>query len=220
MLNRIVYIILFLGLSSLLFSSCTNEGYDTGDGGLSYLCADFVEAQTNSDTIITTVETDDGVALSLSMALKPNWASVPDTLYRALLYYNKKGNPVEPLALSRVPVVVPKIQKDSLLTDPMGVESVWTSANGKYVNMSLLVKTGIPDSVDAKQWIAVVYDPETDNQTSNLLLLHSQNGVPEYYTARMYLSIPASLFQDDVNIRVNTYSGMRTYTARLKSDAE
>lgn len=207
-------------LSSLMLASCTTETYDTGDGGLSYLCADFVEAYTNSDTIITAAITDDGVGLSLARGVKSKWVSVPDSLYRALLYYNKKSDPVEPLALSQVPVVVPRVQKDSLLTDPMGVESVWTSANGKYVNISLLIKTGIPDSIDTRQWISVVYDPETEGQTSDLLLLHSQNGVPEYYTTRMYISIPTATLpkQDAINIRVNTYGGMRTYTAKLKSE--
>lgn len=234
----------FACLLSLMPVSCTNESYDTGDGGLSYLCADFVEAHTTSDTTITKVVTDDGAALSLSRALKLSWVSVPDTLYRALLYYNKKGNPVEPLAMGRVPVIIPRIQKDSLFTDPLGVESVWMSASGKYVNISLLIKTGIPDSVDARQWISVVYSPhasrrgaaetDTNPHTPNrgagglygvqdtLLLLHFQNSVPEYYTSRMYVSIPTAALpsRDVVNIRVNTYGGMRTYTVRQKPEKE
>lgn len=220
----------FACLLSLMPVSCTNESYDTGDGGLSYLCADFVEAHTTSDTTITKVVTDDGAALSLSRALKLSWVSVPDTLYRALLYYNKKGNPVEPLAMGRVPVIIPRIQKDSLFTDPLGVESVWMSASGKYVNISLLIKTGIPDSVDARQWISVVYSPHTPNWDAGglygvqdtLLLLHSQNSVPEYYTSRMYVSIPTAALpsRDVVNIRVNTYGGMRTYTVRQKLEKE
>lgn len=220
----------FACLLSLMPVSCTNESYDTGDGGLSYLCADFVEAHTTSDTTITKVVTDDGAALSLSRALKLSWVSVPDTLYRALLYYNKKGNPVEPLAMGRVPVIIPRIQKDSLFTDPLGVESVWMSASGKYVNISLLIKTGIPDSVDARQWISVVYCPHTPNWGAGglygvqdtLLLLHSQNSVPEYYTSRMYVSIPTAALpsRDVVNIRVNTYGGMRTYTVRQKLEKE
>lgn len=223
----------FACLLSLMPVSCTNESYDTGDGGLSYLCADFVEAHTTSDTTITKVVTDDGAALSLSRALKLSWVSVPDTLYRALLYYNKKGNPVEPLAMGRVPVIIPRIQKDSLFTDPLGVESVWMSASGKYVNISLLIKTGIADSVDARQWISVVYSPHTPHTPNRgagglygvqdtLLLLHSQNSVPEYYTSRMYVSIPTAALpsRDVVNIRVNTYGGMRTYTVRQKLEKE
>lgn len=245
MRNTVVSIsAIFACLLSLMPVSCTNESYDTGDGGLSYLCADFVEARTTSDTIITEVVTDDGAALSISRPLRPSWASVPDTLYRALFYYNKNGNPVEPLAMSRVPVIIPRIQKDSLLTDPVGVESVWMSASGKYVNISLLIKTGIPDSVDARQWISVVYSPpaprrgvlQTDTnphtphrgaggpygEADTLLLLHSQNCVPEYYTSRMYVSIPTAALppHDVVNIRVNTYGGMRTYTVRQKPGEE
>lgn len=199
--------------------SCTNEGYDTGDGSLSYLCADFVEAYTSGDAVITRAVTDDGTELQLAHGLKPAWVSVPDTSYRALLYYNKKGSPVEPLAISRVPVAVPHIQNDSLFTDPLGVESVWTSANGRYVNISLLLKTGTPDSLDLRQWVSLVYDPETTEPSSSLLLLHCQNGVPEYYTTRMYLSVPTVAFpsQDSLCIRVNTYNGMKTYVARLST---
>lgn len=216
--RRFSIIALSACLLQVLFS-CTNEGYDTGDGNLSYLCADFVEARTSADAVIKSVVTDEGTTLSLSRGLKPAWASVPDTVYRALLYYSKHGSPVDPLSIARVPVAVPHDQNDSLFTDPMEVESVWTSANGKYVNISLLLKTGMPDSLDQRQWVSVVYDPEAAVPSRSLLLLHSQNGVPEYYTTRMYVSVPVSFFpsQDSLCIRVNTYDGMKKYVARLSA---
>lgn len=216
MLRKYIYTLLILCFSSSAFISCSNDGYDTGDGNLSYLCAEFVEAFTSSDTIVVKAVTDDGASLTFTQRIKTSWTSVPDSSYRALLYYSKGDNPVRALSLRQVPVLTPKEHADSIATDPLTVESAWTSKNEKYVNLSLLLKTGVSEGVDEKQWLSLVVDPEASGTDNSLLLLHAQNGVPEYYTTRIYVSIPiAALPTGKATIlRVNTYKGMKTYTLR------
>ena len=111
-----------------------------------------------------------------------------------------------------VPVLRPAEKVEQVATDPVGLESVWTSRNGRYVNIGLLLKTGVPDSVDARQWISVMRDGDyVSDQTGvyAIRLLHGQNGVPEYYTSRFFVSIPVDTLPTGhrVRLRVNTYDG-------------
>ena len=121
MLRKYIYTLLILCFSSSAFISCSSDGYDTGDGNLSYLCAEFVEAFTSSDTIVMKAVTDDGASLTFTQRIKTSWTSVPDSSYRALLYYSKGDNPVRALSLRQVPVLTPKEHADSIATDPLTV---------------------------------------------------------------------------------------------------
>ena len=220
----------------LALTSCTNESYDSGDGGLSYLCAEFVEIHTSHDTIMRSATTDAGSELIFSQPIRSSWASVPDSSYRALLYYDKATSPVSVFSLQRVLVLSPVPLPSAFLSapvpsaslsapvpsafpegsiDPLSVESVWTSESGKYFNLSLLLKTGNADGNTSQQWLSLVVDPEGSSD-GDLLLLHRQNGVPEYYTSRAYVSIPVSSLPVDVpiNIRIHTYKGEKIYRLR------
>ena len=83
-------------VSLLILSACDHDFYKTGDSDLSYLHTDFVEARTNSASAFISARTDDGAQLTLQPALKTPWATKGDTVYRALLHYNKveKGESV------------------------------------------------------------------------------------------------------------------------------
>ena len=204
---------IFPTLMALLSSvSCTNEGYETGDGKYSFLCTEFVDAYTSADTLVTQVVTDDNESLGLLPHIRPSWVTRPDTIYRGLLYYNKVGNPVKAFSLGRVPVLRPTEKVEQVATDPVGLESVWASRNGRYLNVGLLLKTGVPDSVDARQWVAVIRDSDSISASADvysLRLLHGQNGVPKYYTSRYFVSIPVDTLPagHKVRLRVNTYDG-------------
>lgn len=219
-------------LLSLLFvlSACSNDPYDTGDGSLSYMQADFVEAQTDANANIVSIETDDGERMFLTGAISVAWAERPDTVYRALLYYNKvkadNGTTnAEPLGISQV--LVPQITpieevNGGVKTDPVTFESSWTSRNGKYLNLGLSVKTGSVDGNYGAQTIGLICTGvETDadgKRHVSLRLYHDQNGVPEYYSAEAYVSIavprlPIEPVEGDyVTVEINTYDGTITRT--------
>lgn len=201
----------------LLAGACTHDFYETGDSGLSYLHADFVEAATDGSSAFTSAATDDGTLLTLRPAMQVKWAARPDTVYRALLYYNKVEKGVtEPVGISLVPVLRMRLAIDgsSVHTDPVAFESAWVSRNRRYLNLGLSLKTGKSDDESAVQSLAAICDSvrlqPNGGRTFYLRLYHDQNGVPEYYSSPVYASIPLTGFQseDSVILDVNTYKGV------------
>lgn len=209
----------------LLLVSCSNDAYDTGDGSLSFMRADFVEATTNASSAVVSIATDDGETLTVSPVYAPTWTAKADTTYRALAYYNKVetnqgGYQAEMIALQQV--LVPTVQslsalKEGLKTDPVTLESAWVSRNGKYINLDLSVKTGTTDGETVAQTIGMVCTEVTQHadgtHTIALTLYHDQNGAPEYYSAECYVSVPLSALPvtlsegDEVQVTIATYSG-------------
>lgn len=205
----------------VLLSACTNEAYDSGDGRYSYLRADLVEAHTIAAKTIDRATTDDGEVLRLDPYATADWAEKADTVYRALLYYNKVEGAAacEPVTIARVPVLYPiaadKIEGETK-TDPVTLESLWVSANGRYINLALLLKTGKADDPEAVQSIGITKEEPTDGPLT-LRVLHDQGTVPQYYTSRIFLSIPVTddLAGSDIRLIVNTYNGIVEKTIAL-----
>lgn len=213
-------------LASLL-AACSTDAYDAGDGSLSYMRADFVMARTGSDGKFCSAATDDGATLNLSPALAAGWTSKPDTVYRALLYYScegavDKGATLQVRPVSIVNVLVPKVADAShgqtaLPVDPVTLETAWKSASGDYLNLGIAVKTGSVDGKFEAQSIGLAYTGSTTldggSKRYRLQLLHSQNNVPQYYSASVYVSVPlrslpVELQQgDQLEITVPTYKG-------------
>lgn len=205
----------------VLLSACTNEAYDSGDGRYSYLRADLVEAHTIAAKTIDRATTDDGEVLRLDPYATADWAEKADTIYRALLYYNKVEGAAacEPVTIARVPVLYPiaadKIEGETK-TDPVTLESLWVSANSRYINLALLLKTGKADDPEAVQSIGITKEEPTDGPLT-LRVLHDQGTVPQYYTSRIFLSIPVTddLAGHTIRLIVNTYNGIVEKTIAL-----
>ena len=217
---------------SLLFmlSACSNEPYDTGDGALSDMRADFVEAQTDASADIVSIETDDDERMFLTGAVSVAWAERPDTFYRALLYYNKvgadNGTPrAELLGIKQV--LVPAViavddMEGEVKTDPLDFVSSWPSTNGKYLNLEMSVKAGSENGQYNAQTIGLICDKVEGKagggRRISLRLYHDQNGVPEYYSVDTYVSIAVSRLPvepvagDEVVVEINTYAGTITKT--------
>ena len=203
-------------VSLLIVSACEHNFYETGDSELSYLHTDFVEAHTNELSAFASATTDDGVQLTLKPAVKELWATKGDTTYRALLYYNKVENGVtSSFAISPVAVLRPRLALDfpTVYTDPVGFESIWMSKNRKYLNLALTLKTGKTEDKKAIQSLAIVCDSikhlSSGERVFYLRLHHHQNGVPEYYSRRIFTSIPLIGFKqnDVIYLNINTYKG-------------
>lgn len=205
-------------------ASCTSENYDSGDGANSYLTAELSLVGTSSDCSIGIATLDDGSTIRFSNPFTTDWAQKPDTVYRALIYYDRTTNdvasaPVKARAATSVPVLnsVPASKVPDMHTDALGVESVWLAANGRYANLSLLLKAGKTSGDDVVQTLGLVSDGTTTNadgtRTLRLTLYHDQGRVPEYYTVQRYVSIDSRLFEgvDCVELTVNTYGGVKKY---------
>lgn len=216
---------------ALAVSACSSDAYDTGDGSLSYMRADFVKAFADHDGKFTAAITDDDLSLTLQPAIAAGW-SAPDTVCRALLYYDAaqlsesaREAAVRPVAIGRV--LMPKVVNRSALaadlpTDPVVMEMAWRSKNHKYINLGLQLKTGTTDGNVAAQAIGWVYTGSTTldggAQRHSFMLAHSQNGVPQYYSTPLYVSLsldelPVKLGDgDEIEVSVNTYKGVVSRT--------
>lgn len=199
-------------------TACTTEDYETGNGEYSFLRADFAEVHTAGEKKVVNARTDDGDSLVLQPPLDCSWATVPDSTYRALLYYSRepgKSLEVEGFSAAQVLVLHAMEVKDKtkVVTDPLTLESAWISPNGKYLNFGMFVKTGVSDAKDAYQTLGMARDTvitsEDGIRVHHLRLMHKQNGVPEYYSSRIYTSIPLAPFAqgDLLRVEINTYEG-------------
>ena len=202
----------------LLLTACTTDGYETGDGDYSFLTTEFVEVYSNSQLMLTRAVDDSDNHFIFKTPCSYSWVSKPDSVYRAILYYNtNEGETVEPYRVS--PVVVLKLRNKEevkdIYTDPLIFESAWISKNRKYLNIGLAVKSGTTESQDEqlKQIVGILCDEVTikgdGTKCYHLILTHNQNGVPEYYTNRAYVSMPLDGIgaNDEIERTINTYQG-------------
>jgi hypothetical protein len=200
-------------LSTLI--SCTQDAYEKGEGEYSLVRGDFAEAVVNSSKQVTKIVTDDGDELFLTSPYTAKWVAKADTTYRCMLYYNKVDGKADVVSMGQVPCVTvyPLSQFDKeFKTDPVKFESTWLSKTGRYLNLSLQVKTGTADDTAAVQSLAVVSDTlithPDGKQIRSLILHHDQGNVPQYYSTQVYFSIPTDRIDaDSVRISINSYDG-------------
>lgn len=215
-----------MALAAAVLASCEHDGYESGDGSLSYLTAELAVLHTASNRSATSADLDNGTTLSISNPFTTSWMTKADTIYRALLYYDVAtdgSKKVKARSVSAVPVLRPMEQSKvkDMHTDPVWVESVWAAKSG-YINMSLLLKAGKTDGEDAVQTLGLVDCGTTvgndGKRIRHLKLYHDQGGVPEYYTVQRYASIDTKDLGDvdAVSITLNTYSGEMTKTLECK----
>lgn len=211
-----VYKIWMYAILLLLLASCESDSYDKGEGELSLATAEFVEAHANGNKQMDYVITDNDERLTVSSQPSVKWMTTPDSLYRALLYYNNVGEGViEPLSITQVPTlsIYPDWMIQDIKTDPVTFESIWQSANGKYLNMAFYLKIGEVGKDAELHTISIIQDTIIQNAdgtaTSFMFLYHDQGDMPEHYSSKCYISIPRdSIKADSVCMGINTYKGV------------
>lgn len=212
----------FLLLSSvflvMVIAGCTVDNYETGDGNYSYMTSAFSMLKTNSEGKAVSFVTDEDTEYSISSPVEIKGAR-PDTTYRVLAYYNESASKKTPLrGIKTVYVLRPRPESSivTVMSDPVVFRSVWTSANGKYLNLGFYLMEGVSNSEETTTQslgMAVSRNQQaTDavHKSYNLTLMHGQNGVPEYYKTEVYASVPLEGFakNDTLNIKINTYDGI------------
>ncbi len=199
--------------------SCEAESYESGDGKYSNVRADFAEVHTNANAQFYGLMTDDGDSLTIAEPKAYKWAATADSTYRALVYYNKvegKADVVSMVSVS-VPAIYPVWKLKEMKTDPVGVESSWLSRNRRYANLGIRLMTGTEEGKDERQVLGMLCDTllvhDNGHRHLQLRLYHDQNGVPQYYSSRGYVSIPLQKHPyqlgtgDTLSVTVNTYDG-------------
>lgn len=201
--------------------SCTTDAYEKGEGEYSHLRADMIDLHVNADKAITYGDTDEDQRLILSKPISGDWITKADTTLRAYIYYNMTAdNKADVVSVGSVLVLRPR-REEHPKTDPTGLESIWLSTNRRYLNLSLLLKMGTAEQDSLHQTLGATFDTLTVNadntRTLHLHLYHDQGGIPEYYTQRVFASIPlGGLPADSLHLRVNTYQGWHERTVALR----
>ena len=214
--RHILYFTFFL-LSIFCFPACETEDYETGDGDLSYMRADFADIHTSEAKKVDYVCTDNGDSLLVRPFHDCEWATTPDSIYRALFYYNaktKSSGTVEAISIKQV-LALKMLQTSKMKeihTDPLIFESAWVSPNKKYLNLGLYVKSGKIEG-DDRQSVGMlcdtIYTRDDGRRLFSLRMFHHQNNIPEYYSVRAYASVPLDSINpgDSILLNVNTYEG-------------
>ena len=205
--------ILCLRFAVILLAACETDSYDKGAGENSLTMGDLMTAHANGDKSIDYITTDNDEKLIVSQPVTAKWITTADSTYRTVAYYNKLGEgKAEIISIGLVPTVIPRDSVKEVVTDPVTFESMWTSKNKKYLNLSIWLKIGNTSVEDAHQTIGMlrtaITTADDGRTTTHLTLLHSQGEVPEKYSTQYFLSIPHdSIPTDSVRLTVETYSG-------------
>lgn len=214
-------ILVFLFAAAM--AACQTDSYESGQGGYSLLTADFAEVHTCAPRVVDYALADGGDSLAFGSPAGVQWAETADTLYRAIVYYDRSGGAtVSVRGIVEVPVLQPgdSAGLDSVYTDPVNLESVWLSAGGKYLNMGFYIKVGEGGPDGAQHTVGMVVDSVVASaagvRTAYLRLYHDQGGVPEYYSSKAYVSVGCrSIGADSVVLRTETYDGTDIRQFRL-----
>ena len=220
MMSKFRFFVVYLILPVIVITvivGCSVDNYETGDGEYSYMTSAFSMLDTDSQGKAVSFVTDDDSEYTITSPLEIKGAK-PDTTYRVLAYYNETATKKTALRGIKTVYVLRPRPAESILamsSDPVTFSSMWTSANGKYLNLGFYLMEGVADKEDQTTQalgMAVSCNPQSADaahKSYNLTLLHSQNGVPEYYKTLVYASVPLDGYQqnDTLNIIINTYDG-------------
>lgn len=214
-----------VGLLLLLFiTSCENDPYGSGDGHYSKMTTEFGEAKYDVNGCAYKFVTDADEILNFTAPVGTPDSNKVDKSIRSLLYYNltEEKNLVEPLTINTVLTanVIEKGKLSDLGDDPLKIESVWLSKNKKYLNLSLQIKTSLPEDKKMKHKLGLVFT-DFNSETADLFLIHDDGGIPANYSVKCYFSTPVSSIKSQVpecktvRITANTFKGMQTFELKL-----
>lgn len=197
-----------------MIASCS----DDDSSGISRLTAEMCDIHTSQRAVADYAVTDNDQRLAFTRPLNVSWATTPDSIYRAMLYYDNtdNGGSVTPLYAESVLFLNPRTPQEAKdwkdNNDPLEVATAWYAQNKKYLNIRLDIKSGTPDDQHQRHALGLVCDTvytSPGGKRFSYRICHSQNGIPEYYTISAYASIPtASMAEGDtISLVYESHSG-------------
>lgn len=199
-------------------ASCSS---DDEESSISNLTVEICDLKTTAAKSSQSCMLDDDRTLRFQSPLEVSWASKSDSIYRALLYYNKVegSETVEALSASYVPCLWPVKASDdewSQYADPVDLLSAWMSKNGKYINLCVSIQDGVKKEGQAHK-LAAVCDSIADGGAAKhyyLRFCHSQNGIPTYYGIETYVSVQTEGVAkgDTLTLSIPTFKGLAIKT--------
>lgn len=208
---------LLIAMLCLLVSSCDKD--DADDYSYPSVLTDLVEANVNSEQLLTSIRTDAGITYTTpNQQIK---ADRPDTTYRCLCSYEKGAdNTARIYSIETIiaPLPKPASEFEELPQDPISVVSAWRS--DRYVNMLFRYLTlGAEKHTFAFSEEERVSD-EKGKTTVRVRLLHQRpEADAEAFTQKRYLSLPTYPYAatcDSVALIVPTFAGDTEYHYPLR----
>lgn len=204
---------LLLGATALL-SACGEDDYQYPD-----LVTELGELVINGEGLGSDLTTDSGRTFDISY-LGVQY-SVTDTVVRCYCQYAETDEGVTMYTLTNSNVYcAPPSLTYAVATDPVDIISAW--ATDRYLNLYIGVLTG----EDVEHAFAFSLDSisqgqgsDGDTWTLHHTLVHLASDDAQHYTERSYISFPLFSYSaygfDSVQLTVNTYDGVRSFTAPI-----
>lgn len=202
-----------LGLCLCGLTACNYDAYEAGEGQLSMLVSEFVEAQTKASKQFVKATTDANNLLIFSEPLHCSWAITPDSTYRAVLFYKKDNNYIKPIAAEKVYVLPLKAYSESIDKDPIKLESAWVSASKSYLNIRIALLSGKQEKDLNKHEVGVMElnKPLINGKHKHFTwqLTHRQNNIPQFVSSSVFVSVPLHDVHlgDTLTLQWNDYKG-------------
>ncbi len=200
----------------LLVTSCLDDDDDSPRYATN---ADFGMLYTDASAQVVAFTTDDDAYRIFNDPVTATGA-MPDTTYRALIYYVAESNTatyVDYYYFEQVPVLAPidSIAFDQeIITDPIySFDELWVSNNNSYINILISVYTS-----QDNQTLDFISTYDSERGVTKLTLYHTQPDIYGFYTTSTYLSIPIQGYfspGETVEINTTTYSGVVTKTVTI-----
>lgn len=204
---------LWLGVAVLL-SACGEDDYQYPD-----LVTELGELTIDEEGLGDAFVTDGGLTFDVSyLGVRTN---VTDTVLRCYCQYAETDEGVSIYTLNSI-YCAPPTYTTAEYTDPVDIISAWTTS--RYMNMYVGVLTGedvehdFAFSLDSVTWN--ISDEWDLTWTVHHTLIHRASDDAQYYTERSYISFPLFWYSafgvyDSVQLTVNTYDGIRSFTAPI-----
>ena len=191
-----------------LFSACSDDEENTFHPSI---ITEMADLQTNEDSIVYAMVTDDGSSYAITNELK---GKEPLYTYRYICGYTLAEGKATLYTLQRVTCLADSTAHDTVYHDPLTLTSLWQK--GHNINMHLMAKTqGKPH-----QW-GFIRDSVKSNlaggSTYYLSLYHDQDNDPESYGEHIYLTLRTDSVTDtpaptdSIRFTIHTYTGKRTW---------
>ena len=207
-MNRTLrHIVMLLFLITFGLCSCGEDN----DFVYPNLITELGEMRTDKDGNIQTLSIDNGTTFDIQNKDKYS-GLIKDSLYRVLASYvqvEDGSNQIEIKSI-RLAVSSKPIKRDMLKnveTDPVELQSIWTSGN--YLNVYVISK--VKDIPHVYRFVEDSITSSDGHKTLHLTLLHQRNNDIEGYNRTVYLSVPLYPYQqsftrqDSVSFSLNTY---------------
>ena len=176
-------------ISSILLAFCACS--DDNDFVYPNMITELAEMKTGKDGNIQSLVVDNGTCYEIQNKDKYD-GLIKDSTYRVLASYvqldeeNKSLVEIKTIRLTNSSYPIKREKVKQIATDPVELQSIWTSGN--YLNVYVISK--VKDIQHIYRFIEDSITTSNGRKTLHISLLHQRNNDIEGYNRTVYLSVP------------------------------